>query len=94
MPPHKMQSNKLEKRTQKLWSKLGAIISLLFALVCFTGVVQSVLLLGLSNQPQPTAFRNLIISSVSLLISFVGFIFFALAFRRATRNPLQYNRKQ
>jgi protein-S-isoprenylcysteine O-methyltransferase Ste14 len=86
-----MQSSETAK--QKLWSKLGAIISLLFALICFTGVIQSVLLLALSSQPPPSAMRNLIISSVGLLISFVGFIFFAVAFRRATRNPLQYNRE-
>lgn len=86
-----MQSN--ENVKQRLWSKIGAVVCILFALVCFTGVVQSVLLLGLSTQPQPTAFRNLIISGAGLLISFIGFIFFAIAFRKATKNPLKYNQK-
>lgn len=77
----------------KLWTKLGALVSFLFALVCFTGVLQSVLLLGLSVQPPPTAFRNLIISGAGLLISLIAFIFFAVLFRRANKNPMQYTRK-
>lgn len=77
---------------QRLWAKLGAFVSFLFALVCLTGVIQSVLLLKLSKEPQPAAFRNLIISGAGLLIALVGFIFFAVVFRRATKNPLRYNR--
>jgi hypothetical protein len=89
-----MQPTESEKQKQKFWAKLGFLFTLFLALLCLMGFVQSVLLIGLSNEPQPSAWRNLIICAVGLLASFVGFIFFALAFRRATQNPLMYTGKR
>jgi|GEM_PF-3123374 len=83
-----------EKQKQKLWAKVGIFFTVMFTLICVTGLVQSVLLISLSTQSQPGAWRNLIICVVGLIASLVAFIFFALAFRRVTQNPLMYtNRK-